>query len=144
MKIGELARRTGISTSAIRYYEEEGLLPRAARLSGQRSFDDRSLLQLVVVQLAKDAGFTLAEIRQLVTEFRQHRWRRLAERKLVEIAQASARLATMKRLLARLLRCSCFDLEVCGRALQKHGLHRRLGAAVIPSRLDKPDRDRRP
>lgn len=119
MKIGEVSRRTGISTSAIRYYEQEGLLPRAARLSGQRSFDDRSLLQLVVVQLAKDAGFTLAEIRQLVTEFRQHRWRRLAERKLGEIQVAAKRLRAMTFLLEKLLKCKCPDLEFCGRALRR-------------------------
>ncbi|MEP6995934.1 MAG: MerR family transcriptional regulator, partial [Acidobacteriota bacterium] len=69
MQIGELSRRTGLSPSAIRYYEQERLIPPPARVSGRRLFDQRALAQLVVVQLARDAGFTIAEIRSLVTEF---------------------------------------------------------------------------
>jgi MerR family redox-sensitive transcriptional activator SoxR len=118
--IGELSRRAGIASSAIRFYEEEGLIPRPARLSGRRVFDDRSLAQLVVVRLAKDAGFTLAEIRRLVTEFGENRWRRLAERKLVEVQAATQRLRTMTLLLEKLLKCKCPDIEFCGRALQRH------------------------
>ena len=132
MLIGELARRAGIASSAIRFYEEQGLLPRAARLSGRRVFDDRSLANLTVVRLAGDAGFTLAEIRQLVTEFGAHRWRRLAERKLVEIETASQRLAAMTLLLEKLLECKCPDIEFCGRAIEKAragGPRRNRGAA---------------
>lgn len=119
MLIGELSRLSGIASSAIRFYEQERLIPRAARLSGRRVFDHRSLAQLVVVQLAKNAGFRLAEIRQLVNEFGQNRWRRLAERKLGEIQVAAERLRAMTFLLEKLLKCRCPDLEFCGRALQR-------------------------
>jgi len=122
MTIGEVARRTGLATSAVRYYEQLGLIPPAARRGGRRLFDQRALTQLRVVVLAREVGFTLAEIRQLVAEFRQQRWRKLAERKLDEIRQARARLEAMSSLLEKLLRCACFDLDVCGRALQRHGL----------------------
>jgi MerR family redox-sensitive transcriptional activator SoxR len=118
MFIGELSRRTGIPSSAIRFYEEERLFPRAARLAGRRVFDGRSLAHLVVVQLAKDAGFTLAEIRQLVTEFGANRWRSLAERKLGEIQVATERLRAMALLLEKLLDCKCPDIEFCGRVIQ--------------------------
>ena len=121
MLIGELSRRTGIAPSAIRFYEEEGLIPRPARQSGRRVFDDRSVAQLVVVQLAKGAGFTLAEVRRLVTEFGENRWRRLAERKLVAVQAAAERLRMMTLLLEKLLRCKCPDIEFCGRALQRYG-----------------------
>ena len=119
MLIGELARRAGVASSAIRFYEDQGLLPRAARLSGRRVFDDRSLANLRVVRLAGDAGFTLAEIRQLVTEFGAHRWRRLAERKLVEIETARQRLAAMTVLLEKLLGCKCPDIEFCGLTIER-------------------------
>ncbi len=72
-----------------------------------------------MVQLARDAGFTLAEIRQLVTEFGQNRWRRLAERKLAEIQATAERLRAMTTLLEKLLRCRCPDLEFCGRVIQR-------------------------
>jgi MerR family redox-sensitive transcriptional activator SoxR len=117
MLIGELSRRTGIAPSALRYYEEQGLLPRAARASGRRVFDERALAHIRVVQLARDAGFTLAEIRQLVTEFGASRWRRLAERKLVEVQAAAERLRAMTLLLEKLLKCKCPDIEFCGRAI---------------------------
>ena len=119
MRIGELSRRTGIAPSAIRFYEERGLLPRAARLSGRRDFDERSLAHLVVVQLAKDAGFTLAEIHQLVMEFGASRWRRLAERKLGEVLVAAERLRAMTQLLEKLLKCKCPDIDFCGRAVAR-------------------------
>jgi MerR family redox-sensitive transcriptional activator SoxR len=124
MTIGELSRRTGLATSAIRYYEEEGLLPRAARAGGRRVFDDDAVARLTVIQLAKEAGFTVAETRQLVARFATARWRELAERKLKEIEATAARLRTMSALLRALLECECFDLETCGRVLQKHGRRR--------------------
>ena len=65
MTIGELARRTGLSPSAIRYYEQERLIPQARRVSGRREFEEGVLAQLVVVQLARNAGFTIAEVRRL-------------------------------------------------------------------------------
>ncbi len=119
MRIGELARTTGLAPSAIRFYEEEGLLPTARRLSGRRVFDETALDHLTVVQLAKDAGFTLAEIRRLVNEFGKNRWRSLAERKLGEVRLAAARLQTMTRLLERLLRCDCPDIDFCGRTIRR-------------------------
>lgn len=132
MKIGELSRRAGIASSAIRFYEQQRLIPPAERRAGQRVFDDRSLAQLVVVQLAKDAGFTLAEIRELVTKFGQHRWRRLAERKLAEIQTAAGRLRTMRLLLEALLQCDCPDIEFCGRVIQRRDPASRRRRAAFP------------
>jgi MerR family transcriptional regulator, redox-sensitive transcriptional activator SoxR len=119
MLIGELARRAGMSPSAIRFYEAERLILPAGRRSGRRVFDDRSIAELAVVALAKEVGFTLAEIRQLVREFGRDRWRRLARRKLSEMEAAADRLRTMTLLLQKLLRCGCPDIEFCGRLLEK-------------------------
>src|SRR6266849_5458324 len=121
MTIGELAERTVIAASAIRDYEEKKLLRTPRRVSGRRVFDDDAIAELTVVQLAKDAGFTLAEIRQLVNDFPVSRWKRLAEKKLRDIELASSRLRMMTMLLEKLIKCQCFDLETCGRALRKHG-----------------------
>ena len=119
MTIGELAQRTGIAASAIRYYEAERLLPHATRKGGRREFDDDAVAQLEVVQVARDAGFTVAEIRQLVGSFSSARWRPLAERKRAEIEQTIGRLRLMSEMLERLMQCGCFDLETCGRVLAK-------------------------
>jgi DNA-binding transcriptional MerR regulator len=118
MRIGELAERAGLAPSAIRYYERRGLIPRARRVSGRRQFEEKDLAPLLVVRLAIDAGFTLAETRRLVRDFGRDGWRRLAEKKRVEIRATAARLETMDELLARLLTCECPSIEVCGRVIE--------------------------
>lgn len=67
MKIGELASRTGVSVQTVRYYEQRGLLPEPDRTrSGYRDFDESDLLRLRFVLRAKDLGFTLSEIGELL------------------------------------------------------------------------------
>lgn len=119
MTIGELSRRSGIPPSALRFYERERLIPAAPRRSGRREFDDAVLEQLVVVRLARDAGFSIAEIRRLLTEFGKDRWRRLATLKLSELRATARRLETMTALLEKLLDCACPDIAFCGRALER-------------------------
>jgi len=65
MRIGELARRTGVSVSRIRFYEVRGLLPKAARAdNGYRSYGPDAVAILDFVDRAQRLGFSLAEIRE--------------------------------------------------------------------------------
>ena len=67
MRIGELAERAGISTKAIRYYEQIGILtPPARTLSGYRTYDEAALGRLGFVRAAQAVGLTLGEIRQVI------------------------------------------------------------------------------
>lgn len=68
MTIGELAKSAGVNVQTIRFYEREGLLPDAHRWpdSGYRDFDDEALLRLRFIRSAKELGFTLREIRELL------------------------------------------------------------------------------
>ena len=67
MRIGELAQRAGISTKAIRYYEQIGILALPARTpSGYRSYDQTALGRLEFVRAAQAFGLTLGEIRQII------------------------------------------------------------------------------
>ena len=63
--IGELARRTGLASSALRYYERVGLLSPAGRAGGRRHYGALSAERVALIQLYQDAGFTLQEIRAL-------------------------------------------------------------------------------
>jgi DNA-binding transcriptional MerR regulator len=64
MKIGELAQRTGIPASTIRYYEKEGLLPKAQRgVNGYRVYQDNALERLDLIQLGQNLGLSLDAIR---------------------------------------------------------------------------------
>ena len=67
MRIGELAEQAGISTKAIRYYEQIGILtPPARTASGYRTYDEVALGRLGFVRAAQAVGFTLGEIRQII------------------------------------------------------------------------------
>jgi MerR family copper efflux transcriptional regulator len=67
MRIGELAEQAGISTKAIRYYEQIGILtPPARTASGYRAYDEAALGRLGFVRAAQAVGLTLVEIRQII------------------------------------------------------------------------------
>ena len=90
LTIGQVARRAGLKTSAIRYYESVGLLPAAPRESGQRRYGDDTLRRLQVIDVAKRAGFSLDEARVLLSTGHggppaHAQLRELAARKLPEV-----------------------------------------------------------
>lgn len=117
LAIGEVARRSGLRTSAIRYYEREGLLPAPPRSSGRRTYTSDVFTALAVVRLAQEAGFTIAEIRKLRKGFGDEsvsaRWRSLAKEKLVEVDALIERAQAMRALLEEGVRCGCLRLEDC-------------------------------
>lgn len=64
MKIGELAERSGIAASAIRYYEQAGLMPKVARgANGYRAYSEDALERINLIQVGQKLGFTLDAIR---------------------------------------------------------------------------------
>ena len=118
VSIGELARRAGLNPSAIRYYESVGVLPPPERRNGRRVYDPDALYLLNAVEVAKRAGFTIAEMRALFgsderREAPSEVWNRLASRKLEEVDELIARAEAMKALLEEGLRCGCLTLEEC-------------------------------
>jgi MerR family redox-sensitive transcriptional activator SoxR len=124
--IGEVARRAGLKRSAIRYYEQIGLLPWAERLGGQRRYDSSVLLRLSVIDVAQRAGFTLAETRTLLEGFApkappSERWQALARQKLSDVDALIERAKGMKRLLEEGLECGCPSLDECGFLLANGG-----------------------
>ena len=122
--IGQIAERSGIAASAIRFYESEGLLPKPLRRGGWRVYDETVLDRLALLELAKGAGFRVAEIRQLLAGFKGRtppgeRWRKLTRAKLVELDARIAEAERMKAVLRSVTRCACPTLEDCGRALRR-------------------------
>lgn len=119
LTIGELAKRGGVRTSTLRYYEDEGLLRPAARVSGQRRYDEDAVEVLTVIRFCRMLGFSLDEIRVLLAEPRGKRkrtrtqWRGLVDTKLAELDESIARAKTMMRLLKTSRDCDCVDLEQC-------------------------------
>jgi len=116
--IGEVARRAGLSTSALRYYERVGLLPPPARISKRRMYDSKVLGRIRIILLALDAGFTVKETRTFLSGYPlttapAERWRALAAKKLVELDTQITRLAQMKSILNESFQSRCVRIEDC-------------------------------
>ena len=105
MRVGELAKRSGLSASTLRYYEKLGLLRRAVRnASGYREYTKEALDQLALIQRAKELGFSLREIRALLARPRgASRETVLAAvaSKLTELERARKDLGSTERHLRR-------------------------------------------
>jgi MerR family redox-sensitive transcriptional activator SoxR len=118
LTIGQLAKRFGLKTSAIRYYEANGVLPEPARISGQRRYGPDAVRRLEVLDVAKRAGFSLDEARVLLQSGDAgspafEAVRELATRKLPEIDALIARAQAMRSWLLTATDCSCESLDVC-------------------------------
>lgn len=116
MKIGDLAERTGVTTQTIRYYERRGLLREPSRsASGYREYDQTALERLDFVLRAKDLGFSLAEIGELLDlQTRPGRSpddvRRLALKKVSSVEQKVRELERIREALLELAaRCKADD-----------------------------------
>ncbi|MEJ2000239.1 MAG: redox-sensitive transcriptional activator SoxR [Maritimibacter sp.] len=117
--IGALAARTGLAHSAIRYYEEEGLVQPERTATGQRRFLRSDIRRLSFVMIAQKLGFPLARIRKLLTALPDGRtpnardWAKIS----VEIrSDLDARIAELEALRDKLdgcVGCGCLSLDKC-------------------------------
>src|SRR5437588_13029801 len=97
LTISQVAGQIGLQPSAIRYYEQIGLLPRAQRMSGERRYDPTVLYRFAIIQQARELAITLTEMRELFFSFRDstrasERWRTLSQRKLTELVPLMQRI----------------------------------------------------
>ena len=118
LTIGEVARRAGVATSSIRYYERIGLLPEPERVSGQRRYRTEVLGKLGFIGVAQSAGFKLAEIGELIegvdsTRGMAAQMRTLSTRKLDEVEALLERTRAMKGWLEVAQECGCASPAEC-------------------------------
>ena len=112
LTIGAVAKRVGVAIDTIRYYEREGLLPEPLRrASGYRSYDEGTIAQLRFIRRAKELGFTLEEIRELLALSADRQRgvkavKKRAEQRLAAIEQRIAELQRVRDGLAQLV-ASC-------------------------------------
>jgi len=110
MKIGEVAKLSGTGIETIRFYEREGLLLEPERRpSGYRQYDDATVERLEYIRRAKELGFTLTEIKELLELSFAHsncdHIRQRAEDKITDIEQKIRSLQQMKRSLGKIVDC---------------------------------------
>jgi MerR family redox-sensitive transcriptional activator SoxR len=118
LTIGEVARRAGVATSLIRYYESIGLLPEPDRLHGHRRYDADVLGRLAFIGAAQGAGFKLGEIKELVGgiddgDALSERIRSASARKLDEVEALLERTKAMKGWLEVAQECGCASPAEC-------------------------------
>ncbi len=118
LSIGEVAKKAGVNVSAIRFYERNGLLPEPERSSGQRRYTAVAIQRLGTINVAKQAGFSLDEVRVLLESTDRgapahEQLRALANRKLPEIEALIERAETMRDWLAAASTCECETLDGC-------------------------------
>ncbi|RQR52258.1 MerR family transcriptional regulator [Burkholderia sp. Bp9002] len=128
MKIGELAARTGMTTSAIRFYEQSGLLPPAGRgQNGYRIYDDAAAERLRMIQLAQRLGFSLVDMRAAADEM-----------------DAFSKEGLLARLDARMREIDEMRAQLDGQRAELHAIRATLeaeweeGRCVSVDRLDPP------
>jgi len=119
ISIGTLARRSGVTASALRYYEAEGLLRAERTPSGQRRFHRDAIRRVAFIRVAQEVGLTLEEIRHALQSLPDVRtptrddWTRLSRSWRPRL---DAQIRMLERLRDRLdscIGCGCLSLEVC-------------------------------
>jgi MerR family transcriptional regulator, redox-sensitive transcriptional activator SoxR len=150
LTIGEVAKRSGLRTSAIRYYEKIGLLPKPARINGRRLYDQTVLERLAIIRFARRVGFGITDTVKLLdgTLGRPppERWRMLAHEKMMQIDRLITEASVMRKLLLDTLDQRCPKLVERGDALTTDPFHRSRKSPAPHSRRNRnasPDERKR-
>lgn len=119
LTIGELAARSGFATSAVRFYDKEGLVP-AERTSGnQRRYPRSALRRLAFIRAAQNIGIPLAEIREALADLPDTRtptkvdWARLSKRWRARLDEQINGLTALRDDLDSCIGCGCLSLQRC-------------------------------
>ena len=118
--IGELARRAGVATSALRFYEERGLIASTRTAGNQRRFRRATLRRVAVIQAAQAVGLSLDEIRRSLDDLPDGRtpnaadWNRLSARWRDRLDAQIAELQALRDELNDCIGCGCLSLRSCG------------------------------
>ena len=119
LTIGEVARRSGVAASALRFYEERGLIASERAGSGHRRYPRPALRRIAFVVFAQRIGLTLEEIGAELARLPPDRaptrgdWSRLGRRWAARIDRRIAELERLKRGLTECIGCGCLSLERC-------------------------------
>jgi DNA-binding transcriptional MerR regulator len=105
LAIGDVARRAGVATSTVRYYERRGLLVADARRSGQRRYSEASLRRLVFIGMLQDAGLALDDIAGILAADSVDEWKAIAMRRLELLDADIERLIRARSYLQGALLC---------------------------------------
>jgi MerR family redox-sensitive transcriptional activator SoxR len=119
LPIGHIARRTGLAVSAIRYYEDQGLIRSVRSAGGQRRFARAEIRRLSFIRIAQGFGFTLPQIRDQLASLPQGRtptatdWTAISHRFRATLDEKIAALIKLRDDLDGCIGCGCLSLDRC-------------------------------
>ena len=119
LTIGEVSRRSGVAASALRFYEERGLITSEQREGGQRRYQRHVLRRIAFIVFAQRIGLTLAEIAAELAKLDPNRvpsrrdWSRLSETWASRIDERIAELERLRTGLTECIGCGCLSLDRC-------------------------------
>ncbi len=119
LSIGDVAKRTGTSVSAVRFYSDQGLLPVVRSNSGHRVFARAVIRRVSFILIAQNLGYSLKEVRDALNSLPDQRtptksdWTQLSLKFSREIEQRIERLKTLQSKLDGCIGCGCLSLESC-------------------------------
>ena len=119
LTIGEVARRSGVAASALRFYEDEGLLPSVRDAGGARHYPRSALRRVAVIQAAKAVGMPLADVRAAFASLPGGRtptktdWERLSRSWRARLDERIEELQRVRDGLASCIGCGCLSLRSC-------------------------------
>ncbi|CAN5294985.1 redox-sensitive transcriptional activator SoxR [soil metagenome] len=119
LSIGTLSERTGVATSALRYYEAEGLLSSSRSEGGQRRYHRETIRRVSFVRVAQEVGLSLTEVHEALSSLPDRRtptqkdWEKLSK---AWRPRLDAQIRMLERLRDRLdgcIGCGCLSLQIC-------------------------------
>ncbi|MBA2707069.1 MAG: redox-sensitive transcriptional activator SoxR [Gemmatimonadaceae bacterium] len=119
LNIGDVARRSGVAASALRFYEERGLIGSERKGTGQRRFPRSALRRIAFIVFAQRIGLSLDEIGTELAKLPPHRaptgrdWSRLSKTWTTRIDERIEELDRLREGLTRCIGCGCLSLERC-------------------------------
>ncbi len=119
LTIGELSGRSGVATSALRFYERQGLIAARRTDGNQRRYPSVTLRRVAVIQAGKAAGIALNEIRAALDTLPEWRsptkrdWERFSRRWYKDIGERIETLEALRTRLTTCIGCGCLSLKTC-------------------------------
>jgi MerR family transcriptional regulator, redox-sensitive transcriptional activator SoxR len=119
LTIGEAAARSGVATSALRFYEAEGLISSTRTGGNQRRYERSTLRRIALIQAGKAAGIPLEDIRNALAALPGERtptkrdWERLSRRWRADLDGRIATLNALRDRLTGCIGCGCLSLKTC-------------------------------
>lgn len=119
LSIGELARRAGVATSALRFYESQGLISAVRTAGGQRRYRRADLRRVSFVLAGQRVGIPLADVKEMLDGLPAGRtpnkrdWARLSTSWRTRLEERIAALEVMRDRLTECIGCGCLSLRTC-------------------------------